>query len=195
MALRLVLMRNAPSLEGPRPLEPSCSKRAKATPEVSGMAIVYLCLFSRRSFALRRVPTPSPRWRGGGGKSRGARQLVKRHDALVARAGDEPRGIAPDGGALAARGIRGAPARIALDVRQELLRGPQPGLLLGARGAPVGAGEDRAGWGEGGGLAEGERGGVGGEGAPGGGERVRPAPPPRRNPGGRDPADRRVEKH
>jgi hypothetical protein len=75
-------------------------------------------------------------------EARQFRELVERENTLAALAVDRPRGVCLHSDALAEIGARIDPLRIALHVRQLIGGRPEPGLLLLARGSPVGAVHD-----------------------------------------------------
>src|SRR5437588_339513 len=85
-----------------------------------------------------------PSARGRALPPRRLRELLERHDTLVALAADDPGRIAADVGALAAGRVGSDPPRVTLHIREQRRRRPEPGLLLFARGSPVGAVEDGA---------------------------------------------------
>src|SRR5262245_48255106 len=73
------------------------------------------------------------------------RQLIERKDSLTPLVADDPRGVGLDADLLTQLRARIDALWVALDVRELFCGRPEPGLLLFARGSPVGAIHDRAG--------------------------------------------------
>ena len=89
-------------------------------------------------------PPPSVDWTSARAEAGELGQALEAEDGLLAAAGHDPRRIAADLVLGAEIGAGGDAAGVAFDVWQETGGGPEPGLLLPARGSPEGAVHHRA---------------------------------------------------